>query len=138
MKNEAKGVTLIALVITLIVLTIISGVTFSMLKSGIVNQATEADKRKTASEELEAVEWASAQAIGDEKNKIGKITNKEEIREQLNNYIGEKSNADQEFAYEIYGEGESYNGIEVSSGTFVVYFTSSGNYYTIQSNGNVN
>ena len=138
MKNEAKGVTLIALVITLIVLTIISGVTFSMLKSGIVNQATEADKRKTASEELEAVEWASAQAIGDEKNKIGKITNKEEIREQLNNYIGEKSNADQEFAYEIYGEGESYNGIEVSSGTFVVYFISSGNYYTIQSNGNVN
>ena len=54
MKNQ-KGITLIALVITIIVLLILAGVSIAMLtgKNGILTQATDS---KTATNKAEAVE----------------------------------------------------------------------------------
>ncbi len=47
--NENKGITLIALVVTIIVLLILAGISVSMLtgQNGILNRASEA-KEKTA------------------------------------------------------------------------------------------
>ena len=65
MKRE-KGITLIALVITIIVLLILAGVSISLVigNNGILNQATNAvDKHREATAEEEiAMAWASCEA----------------------------------------------------------------------------
>ena len=59
MKNN-KGITLIALVITIIVLLILAGVSIAMLtgSNGILTQATNADKTTTIATVREKVELA--------------------------------------------------------------------------------
>ena len=60
--RKNKGLTLIALVITIVVLLIISGVTISTLTgdNSIIKNAHNADSEKNRSEEKETVEWAAA------------------------------------------------------------------------------
>lgn len=60
MKN--KGITLIALTVTVIVLLIISGVTISYLtgENGIINQAKDSKKFAGAVEEKEGIEYISS------------------------------------------------------------------------------
>ena len=57
MKNSSKGITLIALVITIIVLLILAGVSIAMLTgdNGILTQATEAKKANTVGTEKERI-----------------------------------------------------------------------------------
>lgn len=64
MKNQ-KGITLIALVITIIVLLILAGVTIAMLtgENGILNKATTAVNNTTDAELKEAVRLAVATNI---------------------------------------------------------------------------
>lgn len=64
MKNQ-KGITLIALVITIIVLLILAGVTIAMLtgENGILNRATTAVNNTTDAELKEAVRLAVATNI---------------------------------------------------------------------------
>ena len=58
--NKEKGITLIALVITIIVLLILAGVSISMISSqdGILNKTTDAKEKMNNAEELEQVQLA--------------------------------------------------------------------------------
>ncbi len=90
-NKKENGVSLLALVVTIIVLIIIAGAVIANIRgnSGIINQSANADKKKLTSEEKEAVQWAAAQAVADETNKSGVIADKTKIQEKLNTYIGD-------------------------------------------------
>ena len=83
LKNKT-GITLIALIITIITLLILSGITISMLtgESGILNKAAEA---KVATERAEIIESARLEILAKQAENVGTITNKE-IAEILENY----------------------------------------------------
>ena len=123
--RKNKGLTLIALVITVVVLLIISGVTISTLTgdNSIIKNAHNADSEKNRSEEIETVEWAAAQSVA--VNDIGKVTS-DNLDHYMGTYIGEDPEG--EMAYEI---EDGYNGI------FLVEFKVSGNQYTVDQNGMV-
>ena len=55
LKNNAKGITLIALIITIIVLLVLAGVTIAMLtgENGIINKAMQAKIRTEEAKETE-------------------------------------------------------------------------------------
>lgn len=59
LKNK-RGITLIALIITVIVLLILAGVTISMLagENGIIKQAVESRRKSLYSQEAEKIELA--------------------------------------------------------------------------------
>ena len=63
---KQKGITLIALVITIIVLLILAGVTISMVlgDEGIIAQAQEAEKMATRESEIEQLALAAAGSLG--------------------------------------------------------------------------
>lgn len=123
--RKNKGLTLIALVITVVVLLIISGVTISTLTgdNSIIKNAHNADLEKNRSEEKETVEWAAAQSVA--VNDVGKVTS-DNLDHYMGTYIGEDPEG--EMAYEI---EDGYNGI------FLVEFKVSGNQYTVDQNGMV-
>ena len=77
-NKKENGVSLLALVVTIIVLIIIALAVIANIRgnSGIINQSANADKKKLTSEEKEAVQWAAAQAVADETNKSGVIADK--------------------------------------------------------------
>ena len=58
MKRDSKGITLIALVITIIVLLILAGVTIATLTgdNGILTRATESKEQTELADEKEKVE----------------------------------------------------------------------------------
>ena len=107
-NKKENGVSLLALVVTIIVLIIIAGAVIANIRgnSGIINQSANADKKKLTSEEKEAVQWAAAQAVADETNKSGVIADKTKIQEKLNTYIGDADS--KKFEYNIYGPGDTY------------------------------
>ena len=81
-NKKENGVSLLALVVTIIVLIIIAGAVIANIRgnSGIINQSANADKKKLTSEEKEAVQWAASQAVADETNKSGVIADKRKIK----------------------------------------------------------
>ncbi len=90
MKNQ-KGVTLIALVVTIVVLLILAGVAIAMLRgdNGILTEATKASDSTKISEEREAVSNAINElttAYYDAKYVAKTIT--EENNQTLGEYIG--------------------------------------------------
>ena len=84
--KQAKGITLIALVITIIVLLILAGVTISMLtgENGILNQATNA---KNATDKSEFEEQVSLAVMAAKTNKTGSI-NTSDLETELNKISG--------------------------------------------------
>ena len=64
MKNSSKGITLIALVITIIVLLILAGVSIAMLTgdNGILTQAKEAKEATEEAEKKEIKDLAQIEA----------------------------------------------------------------------------
>ena len=120
MKNR-KGITLIALVITIIVLLILAGVSLATLtgENGILGQANKAKTEST---------------IGKEKEQIGLAFNAVKMKK-----ISEKDNSDITAA-EL-EEELNYNGItdvEVTgTGTLTIEFIDSKNIYTIDKNGKI-
>ena len=84
MKKD-KGITLIALVITIIVLLILAGVSIAMLtgENGILNQANNAKTQSALAEEKEKVELAAVAAKT--ANKGGEIKEEDLIKELDNN-----------------------------------------------------
>ena len=136
MKVKENGMSLIALVVTIIVLILLAGVTISNIRndSGLFNKSLEARDEKIASEENEAIQWAAAQAVADDSNKTGQIIDKGQIAEKLDKYIG---NQNEDMEYQIFGPEEDYKGTMIISDTYVVEFSKSGNSYIIDGSGNV-
>ena len=137
MKSKENGISLIALVVTIIILIILAGVTISNIRSdsGIIKETTVASKKKIASEEKEAVQWAAAQAIADdENNKTGAIsgdTGKAIIENKLNKYIENSDTKSEKLDYDILGPGDSYNGKVIIADLYIVKFSKTGNTYLI-------
>lgn len=75
MLKENKGVTLVALVITIIVLLILAGVTLSMVMgdSGIFSKANKASSETTISSAKDAVRLATLEAVTDQYTDNGSI-----------------------------------------------------------------
>lgn len=86
-KNE-KGITIIALVITIIVLLILATITISSLsgENGIIRNANEAKVDTEISEEKKIVNLATMHAI--EENRQG-IIEEEKLKRNLNQIVGE-------------------------------------------------
>ena len=87
LKNS-RGITLIALIVTIIVLIILASITISTLtgNNSIINMALTAREKAEISSEREQLEIATAQAM--EKNKFGEVR-KEMLQKVLNNNLGE-------------------------------------------------
>ena len=81
MLKENKGVTLVALVITIIVLLILAGVTLSMVMgdSGIFSKANKASTETTISSAKDSVRLATLEAVTDQYDDNGAITTANEI-----------------------------------------------------------
>ena len=84
--KKNKGITLIALVVTIIVLLILAGISIAMLtgQNGILNRATEAKNATETAQTDEQVKLSVAEALS---NGLGKIT-EENLRAALDNNVG--------------------------------------------------
>ena len=118
MKSK-KGITLISLVVTIIVLLILAGISIGMLSgdNGILGQAGNAKTQTDIAGEKEIIDLAVVHAMG--KSKYGDIT-KENLDNELNSNIGSTN----------YTSKLVDGGIEVT-------FTNSERTYIVDSDGNV-
>ena len=118
-SEQETGITLLALVITIIVLLILAGITISAITgdNGIIGNAGQAKEETEIANEKEIVEKATVQAMGN--NKYGNIE-EDELQEQLDKETGEGRT-------EATGIGEE----------FEVVFNESKRYYLVDKNGNV-
>ena len=116
LKN--KGITLIALIITIIILLILAGITIGAITgdNSLINQAGEAKENAEIASEKEVIDNASIEAMG--KNKYGNLE-EEEFQNALDSQTGGKA--------EVTDMGEN----------FEVFFTESNRYYKVDKDGNV-
>ena len=116
--KTTRGITLIALVVTIVVLLILAGVSISMLagENGIIEQAQRAKKETEIGEEKEKIDLAISGAAS--RSDSGIVTEENLIKE-LNNLIGTGM-------YTLEGEGP-----------YIVTFNKSGRKYTIEASPNV-
>ena len=114
-----KGITILALVITIIVLLILAGITISAITSdnGIIQNAGKAKEEAEIANEKEVLEKATVQAM--ENNKYGNIE-KDELQNALDKETGEGKTQTSEIGEEI-----------------EVVFIESDRYYTVDRDGNV-
>ena len=117
MKKE-NGITLIALIVTIIVLLILAGITVATLSgdNGVIKSTLNAKEQTEIGDEKEILNIATVTAMG--KNKYGELTQKN-LQNALDNYIG--------------------NGVakvtDLGDETFLVIFPS-GRAYEVDSDGN--
>ena len=85
-KNNEKGITLLALIVTIIVLLILSGISIAMLvgENGIYNNAVKAKRLTDLGSKIEKINLAiaSARITG-----LGKV-DETELKKELTNYFG--------------------------------------------------
>ena len=119
--KENKGITLIALAVTVIVLLIISGVTISYMtgENGIINQSKESKKFAGTVEEKEVLNTSVAAAVG--KSSKSKVE-ENNLKKYLNQNVGD--------------EVKDYT-LEKRDGYYSVTFTATGNEYAVWENGTV-
>ena len=117
--KQEKGITLLALVITIIILLILAGITISAITgdNGIIRNAGQAKEETEIANEKEIVEKATVQAMGN--NKYGNIEERE-LQSELDKETGEGKT-------EATDIGEE----------FEVIFNESNRYYTVDKDGNV-
>ena len=119
MKENTKGITLIALMVTIVVLLILAGISIGILTgdNGIIKQATEAKNETEIAEEKEIIGRATVQAAGN--NRYGNIE-ENELQNALDSEIGE-------------GKGE----VADIGEEFEIIFKETNRVYTVDKNGNV-
>ena len=120
--KEKSGITLIALVITIIVLLILAGVSIAMLtgENGILTQATESKKANTA---------------GTEKEQIGLAMQSLKMKKQADNVTDEitASELDGQLKY----DGAKNVEVDNVNGYLRVKYGDSKNEYTVDQSGNI-
>ena len=118
-KNGHRGITLIALIITIIILLILAGITIGAItgENNLISQTGEAKQKTEIANEKEVVEKATIDAMG--KNKYGDLE-ENELQSALDSQTGE-------------GKTE----IMKDSEALVVKFNESNRYYKVDSDGNV-
>ena len=120
-KNKESAITLIALVVTVVVLLILASISIGVLTgdNGIIKQAQNAKEDTEIADEKEKVELSAAQAAG--KDTYGNIT-EDNLAEELTKNIGER-----DVDYTLEKEGD----------IFIVTYIESDRSYTVDANGNV-
>ena len=112
MKRKNSGVTLIALIITIIVLLILAGVTIASVvgDNGILNQATNASEKTRIEQVQEQVDlWNSEKEIA--KTSGGTVTSENDFLQNLiDNEIVEEEEIDRKNQIITIGETEIYYG----------------------------
>lgn len=107
-KNKSAGITLIALVVTIIVLLILAGISVGMLNgdNGIIGHAGTAKESSEIAEEKEIIQTSTVHAM--KKNRFGELT-KDELKNELSNNTKReiKVYSDEEF-YIIMFEKRAY------------------------------
>ena len=118
MDNE-RGITLLALVITIIILLILAGITINVITgdNGIIGNAGQAKEETEIANEREIVEKATVQAMGN--NKYGNIV-EDELQSELDKETGK-------------GKTDATDIGEV----FEIAFIDSKRYYIVDKDGNV-
>ena len=122
-KDMNKGITLIALVITIIVLLILAAVSIATLtgENGILTRANDAKTSTEIAEEREKVELAATAALADD---LGGEIKESFLKQELEKYFGT-------------------DGVSVAPGTnngeegFIVTIDESGRQYFVDKDGNV-
>ncbi len=116
-----KGVTLLALAITIIILLILAGITINAITgdNGLIKNAGNAKEQTEIDNEKEIVDTCTVQAMGE--NKYGNIS-KEDLQNELDDYTGDGKT-------EVLHDGEDI---------LYVYFTETKRYYTVDIEGIVN
>ena len=117
MKNKLinkKGITLIALVITIIVLLILAGISISMLagNNGILTKATDAKRRTEQGERDERDKLLSQEALI---NEYGSTLSSSEIKTKTNNKI-ENASDNTISEIKVFGEGASAQYLPIPAG----------------------
>ena len=114
-----RGITLISLVVTIIVLLILAGISVATLTgdNGLIANAGKAKEQAEIDGEKEIVETSTIQAMG--KNKYGDVI-QNDLEEKLNSNAGDGKT-------EVIDNGD----------TLVVKFIDSERYYEVDSDGNV-
>ena len=117
--NKEKGITMIALVVTIVVLLILASITIGAVtgENGILRNANDAKEQTEIGEEKEIVDRATIQAMGN--NSRGNIV-EDELQEQLDKITGNGKT-------EVGDVGEE----------FEVGFIESKRYYTVDKDGTV-
>ena len=117
--KEDKGITLLVLVITIIILLILAGITIGTLtgENGIIKNAGQSKEQTEIANEKEILEKATVEAMG--KNKYGNIE-ESELQNALNQETGK-------------GKTEAVD----AGGEFEVLFIESNRYYIVDKDGNV-
>lgn len=120
MLREKKGITLIALVITIIVLLILAGVTIATLfgDNGILTKATEASEKSKIGDETEIIKLAYNACKMDETNSEIET---EKMRLEINQLAGEDKATVQEYQTE----------------KIVIAFKNTGNVYMLNKNAEI-
>ena len=118
-KVKDAGITMIALVVTIVVLLILASITIGAItgENGILRNANDAKEQTEIGEEKEIVDRATIQAMGN--NKRGNIV-EDELQEQLDKITDEGKT-------EVNDAGEE----------FEVAFIESKRYYTVDKDGTV-
>ena len=118
-SKQETGITLLALVITIIILLILAGITISAITgdNGIIGNAGQAKEETEIANEKEIVEKATVQAMGN--NKYGNIV-ENELQSELDKETGEGKTETTDIGDEI-----------------EVLFKESKRYYLVDKNGNV-
>ncbi len=119
--SKKDGITLIALVITILVLLILAEITIGTVASdnGILQNSVKAKERTEIAEEREIVDTAAVQAMS--KNNRG-IIEKTKLETELDN---------------LTGEGVTEVTEDTEEGGYFVKFIESGRIYKVDENGNV-
>ena len=117
--KENKGITLLVLVITIIILLILAGITINAITgdNGIIGNAGQAKEETEIANEREIVEKATVQAMGN--NKYGNIE-EDELQDELDKETGEGKTDATDIGEE-----------------FEVVFIDSKRYYIVDKDGNV-
>ena len=119
MRKQEKGITLIALVVTIVVLLILAGTSIAMLtgENGIITEAVKSQEENEKAEEKEKIQLAAQAAKS--KTQWGEIT-QENLEAELNSNIGSGK-------YTLTKDGDKYT----------VTYTDSNRSYEIDADGNV-
>lgn len=120
-KRHIKGITLIALIITIIVLLILAGVTIGAItgQNGTINQANAAKEQTEIAQEKETLEIATVKAMG--KDKEGNVT-KMYLDQELDESVGVSK----------YSSDDQTTDLGI-----IVTYLNSGRSYLVDASGNV-
>ena len=142
-KMKERGITLIALVITIIILLILAAVTISALSgdNGILQKAAEARTQTIKANEIEEIRLAYNAIKIEKETKTSKAIASKELKAEMIE-IGENNTSDlitaEELKNEMIRNGRSEDEIDVTGeGTLTIHFLDTDHIYSLEQNGEI-